>query len=168
MPIFLTYIWWYCCCPAPLEVPTDAIQYSYAYGYECRRHGNLLALPNTAVYIAGHVVVLHNVNTREQEFLPAAGAGGVGALALHPSQRFFAVGEKGDNPDINIYEYPSKALHRVLRSGTLKGYACLSFNANGDKLASVGMYPDFMLTVWDWRNEATILRTKAFSSDIWR
>jgi len=25
-----------------------------------------------------------------------------------------------------------------------------------------------MLTVWDWRNEVTMLRSKAFSQDVWR
>jgi len=42
---------------------------------------------------------------------------------------------------------------KVLRSGTTYAYSDLTFNASGDKLASVGSTPDFMLTVWDWENE---------------
>lgn len=66
----------------------------------------------------------------------------------------------GDQPDVNIYGYPSKKLFKVLRKGTQRGYACMAFNAKGDQLATVGAAPDYMLTVWDWRNETTILKTK--------
>lgn len=37
---------------------------------------------------------------------------------------------------------------------------------HGDKLASVGSFPDYMLTVWDWQQERTVLRTKAFSQEV--
>ena len=48
----------------------------------------------------------------------------------------------------------------------LYSYSDLNFNTNGDKLASVGQDPDFMLTVWDWKSESVILRSKAFSQVI--
>ena len=35
-------------------------------------------------------------------------------------------------------------------------------------MASVGGSPDFMLTVWDWEREKIVLRSKAFSQDIYR
>ena len=38
----------------------------------------------------------------------------------------------------------------------------------GKRLASVGGNPDFMLTVWDWQEEKVVLRSKAFSQDIYR
>ena len=34
---------------------------------------------------------------------------------VHPSQEYFAVGEKGTNPVIAIYSYPEITLYRVLR-----------------------------------------------------
>lgn len=71
-------------------------------------------------------------------------------------------------PNINIFEYPSLKLHRILRDGTEEAYAHLDFSPKGDKLASVGSAPDYMLTVWDWRNEQIILRSKAFSQDIYK
>ena len=71
-------------------------------------------------------------------------------------------------PNINIYEYPSLKLFRVLREGTLEAYAHLNFSPNGTKLASLGSSPDFMLTVWDWKNEKVILRSKAFSQDVYK
>ena len=33
----------------------------------------------------------------------------------HPSQAYFAVGEKGTKPFIAIYTYPDLKLHRILR-----------------------------------------------------
>ena len=59
-------------------------------------------------------------------------------------------------------------LHRVLQGGTTKGYSNLCFNTSGDKLASVGSDPDYMLTVWHWETEAVILRSKAFSQDVFK
>ena len=67
-----------------------------------------------------------------------------------------------------IYEYPSLRVYRILREGTEKAYANLDFSPNGDKLASVGSAPDYMLTVWDWMNENIELRSKAFSQDIYK
>ena len=71
-------------------------------------------------------------------------------------------------PNINIFEYPSLKLHRILRDGTEEAYAHLDFSPKGDKLASVGSAPDYMLTVWDWKNEQVILRSKAFSQDVYK
>lgn len=48
-------------------------------------------------------------------------------LQVHPSRKYFAVGEKGNVPNVNIYEYPSLKLFRILRQGTIKGYAFLDF-----------------------------------------
>ena len=38
----------------------------------------------------------------------------------------------------------------------------------GTLLASVGGFPDYMLTVWDWEKESVVLRSKAFSQEIYR
>lgn len=42
------------------------------------------------------------------------------------------------------------------------------FSPDGTLLASQGGEPDFMLTVWDWKQEKTVLRSKAFSQDVFR
>ncbi len=62
-----------------------------------------------------------------------------------------------------VYTYPGKGLVRVMRSGTDRAYSALAFNARGDMLASVGDYPDYLLTLWNWDEESIILRSKAFS-----
>ena len=71
-------------------------------------------------------------------------------------------------PNAFIYEYPSLSLIRVLKGGTERAYSAANFSADGTMLATVGSFPDYMLTVWDWNKEAIILRTKAFSQEVYR
>jgi WD40 repeat protein len=48
-------------------------------------------------------------------------------------------------------------------------YSHMDFSpGDGKLLASIGGNPDYMLTVWDWEREKTVLRSKAFSQDIYR
>jgi hypothetical protein len=42
------------------------------------------------------------------------------------------------------------------------------FSPDGKMLASVGGDPDYMLTQWDWKNERIVLRSKAFSQEVFR
>ncbi|DAZ98772.1 TPA: hypothetical protein N0F65_003988 [Lagenidium giganteum] len=105
-------------------------------------------------------------NILHRQYLFGTGGSGVGCLAVHPTRRFFAVGEKGVKPNISIYRYPSPKVCRVLRNGTEFAYNSVVFSQDGDKLASVGASPDFLLTVWNWRSEQTILRCKAFGQEV--
>ena len=94
-----------------------------------------------------------------------------GCNKVHPSRQFFAVGEKGHLPHVCIYSYPDLRLYRLLREGTEQAYSDLDFSSatsDGKLLASVGSSPDYMLTVWDWRQEKIVLRSKAFSQEIYR
>jgi WD40 repeat protein len=90
----------------------------------------------------------------------------IGTITVHPNGNYFVLGGKGMSPNIYIYEYPSKKLYRVLKKGTERAYSSISFSYDGDKLASVGSAPDYMLTVWDWQQERIILRSKAFSQEV--
>ena len=40
----------------------------------------------------------------------------MGAVAVHPSRKYFAVGEKGVNPNIYVYEYPSLELVKMMQA----------------------------------------------------
>jgi len=79
------------------------------------------------------------------------------------------VGEKSQQgpPNAYIYQYPSLTLEQTLEHGTEQAYSAAAFNQSGDRLATVGSYPDFMLTVWDWRSGCTLLRSKAFSQEVY-
>ena len=92
----------------------------------------------------------------------------MGSIAVHPSKKHFAVAEKGDFPNIYIYEYPSLKLYRILQKGTETRYAHVEFSKQGDKLVSLGGFPDFTITVWNWLAERVILKAKAYSQDVYR
>ncbi|XP_033126041.1 cilia- and flagella-associated protein 44-like [Anneissia japonica] len=150
-------------------LPKDMLKIHHSFGYDCLKHHNLLMLDgNTLLFIAGNMVQLLNIVTKEQKYLRSTSGGGIGAIAVHPSGKYFAIAEKGVLPNINIYEFPSLRLYRILREGTETAYAHIDFNPSGTLLASVGSSPDFMLTLWNWTEEMIMLRSKAFSQDVFR
>ncbi|KAF5894355.1 cilia- and flagella-associated protein 44 [Clarias magur] len=118
--------------------------------------------------MAGSMLVLLDMNTKQQRYIPSSSGEGIGAIMPHPSRKYFAVAEKGSQPEIIIYEYSSLEPYRALKGGTIKAYSCINFNRDGTLLASVGAGPDYMLTVWDWIREHVVLRFKAFSQDVYR
>ena len=69
----------------------------------------------TVAFSAGNMVQLLDISTMEQRYLRSLGGGGIGALAVHPSRQYFAVGEKGTQPVIAIFTYPELQIHRILR-----------------------------------------------------
>lgn len=93
---------------------------------------------------------------------------GVGSIAVHPKKTHFAVAEKGVKPNIYIYSYPDLKLYRILQKGTEQRYAHVEFSKSGDKLVSLGGFPDFTITVWDWLGEKVILKAKANSQEVYR
>ncbi|XP_030833850.1 cilia- and flagella-associated protein 44 isoform X2 [Strongylocentrotus purpuratus] len=150
-------------------LPNDMLKLFHSFGYDCKKLSNLYMLDaNTVLFAAGNIVQILNLVTKEQRYVRTTSGGGVGAITVHPSLKYFVVAEKGDMPNIIFYEYPSLKLYRILRGGTEKGYAFVDFNPAGTLLASVGCNPDFMLTLWDWQQEKIQLRSKAFSQDVFR
>ncbi|XP_034565559.1 cilia- and flagella-associated protein 44 [Notolabrus celidotus] len=151
------------------DIPDNLLHLSHSFGYDSRRRGNLQLLDDsTLMFIAGNLLVLLNVSTREQRYLRSCSGGGIGSITAHPSKEYFTVAEKGNLPNIIVYEYPSLQLHRILRGGTERAYSFVDFNQDGSLLASVGGDPDYMLTVWDWKKEEVMLSCKAVSQEVYR
>jgi hypothetical protein len=115
---------------------------------------------------SGNVLQFSNLKTGEQSYQRSTGGYGIGAVTVHPSHLFYAVGELGPNAVINIFSYPERKLVKVLRRGAQEGYSSLCFSNAGDKLASVATQPDYMLTVWDWRAQLIELRAKVPRSNL--
>ncbi|XP_052720233.1 cilia- and flagella-associated protein 44-like isoform X2 [Crassostrea angulata] len=150
-------------------LPKDYLNLIYSFGYDCTKRHNLHLLDErTVCFAAGNYVMLLDLQTKEQRYLRSTSGGGIGAITVHPLKKYFAVAEKGISPNINVFEYPSLKLHRILRGGTERSYSYVDFNPKGDLLASVGGDPDYMLTIWDWKEEQTVLRSKAFSQEVFR
>ncbi|XP_072781190.1 cilia- and flagella-associated protein 44 isoform X3 [Taeniopygia guttata] len=151
------------------EIPTDLLIFKHSFGYDCTRPVNLMIMDRDTVgYIAGNQVILQNLRTKYQKHVRSSHGGGIGFITAHPNKDYFAVGEKGKKPNIVIYTYPSVRPYRILKGGTEVAYVFGDFNRTGTLLASVGSSPDYMLTIWDWKQEETLLRSKAFAQDVYK
>ena len=155
------------------ELPRDVLALDSSFGFDSALRNNLHYIgdpesDNVALLFAtGNCINILKISTGEVTYLFGHNTGGVGALAVHPDKTMFAVGEKGPDPNVIIYEYPSLRPYRILRKGTEAAYSDLNFSHTGNQMASVGSAPDYMLTVWDWKNERIILRTKAFAQEVY-
>ncbi|XP_042665377.1 cilia- and flagella-associated protein 44 isoform X2 [Centrocercus urophasianus] len=150
-------------------IPINLLTLKYSFGYDCIRSVNLMVMDSQSLlYVAGNQVVILDLKTKSQSYLRSSSGGGIGFIAAHPTKQYFAVGEKGEKPNLIIYDYPSLRPYRILRDGTKKGYVFGDFNHTGTLLASIGSSPDYMLTIWDWKQEKIVLRSKAFSQDVYR
>lgn len=144
-------------------------KYHWCAGFDSLKKNNLHILSaDKILYAIGCTYHIFDINTGEDKIFFSRDGEGIGALAVHPNRAYFAVGEKGEQPNVYIYEYPSGKLYRILRKGTEKMFSCMCWSASGKMLATVGSSPDFMLTVWDWMDEKVILKSKAFGQEVYR
>ena len=120
------------------------------------------------IYAAGNTYQIYNVESKTRRIFHGTDTDGIGSICVHPSRKYFAVAEKGPMPNIYIYEWPSLKLYRICKKGTEMKYAHVEFSSSGTKLASLGGAPDYTLTVWDWLSQGVILKSKAFSQEVFR
>ncbi|TRY65681.1 hypothetical protein DNTS_005533 [Danionella cerebrum] len=77
------------------EISYTLLELSHSFGYESGRRANLQLLDETTLlFIAGDILILLDVRTKEQRYLRSCSGGGLGAITVHPSRQFFAVAEK--------------------------------------------------------------------------
>jgi len=153
----------------PCEVAALAVKFEHGFGFAARRRAGVQLLgENTLLTIVGCAALVFDFKTNSFQFVFCPDDNGVASIAVHPKRAFFALGGRGVKPNVYIYSFPGLELLKVLRNGTETAYSCMCFNSAGDKLATVGAKPDFLLTVWDWEEEQIILRNKAFSQDVYK
>nr|XP_018898031.1 PREDICTED: uncharacterized protein LOC109031139 [Bemisia tabaci] len=152
------------------QLPENIIELHHSFGYDCRLHFNLeVADENTLLFISGNLIHIFNVQTREMKFRRSAGGGGLGHISSNKNEKYsdhIAVAEKGVSPLIIIYRWPHWDVISVLKGGALREYTCLDFNPDGTLLASQGGSPDYLLTIWDWKNSSIILSVKSHDDPV--
>jgi len=152
------------------ELPRQGARAARFMGYDFSRINNAVWTSNEEfAYITGHVVCFMNINTRQRRFLHGRDNGGIGAVAMSPDMTYFAVAERSitAQPNVYIYSFKTMRLYRILRKGTMRGYASVAFSPhNKNHLAALGCAPDYLLSVWDWRNERLLLKCKAYGQDV--
>eukprot|EP01083_Nonionella_stella_P033452 91592_1 len=156
-----------CRARADTELPPEFCALHCSLGFPSYHRYNINLLDDdTIIFIGGNSAQILNLKDNSKKIIFGHSTAGIGSIAVSPDRKYFAVAEKGDFPNIFIYEYPSFDICRILRKGTECAYSDVTFSNSGTKLASVGKFPDYMLTVWDWRQETVILRCKAFSQEV--
>ncbi|KAL0481967.1 flagella-associated protein 44 [Acrasis kona] len=172
----------------PKKEPKKMIctQVHHSFGFQSLRRNNVQFISTRLVVLAvGNTIHFYDLKYQTYQFIEAQGTEGIGAIVVHPTMKYLAVGEKGDMPNVYIYEVeietetyvengreyqnvnPKIKLYKTLTKGTSKAYSAMNFNKDGTKLATVGSYPDFMMTIWDWESESIILRYKAFGTEVY-
>ncbi|KAL5112674.1 Cilia and flagella-associated protein 44 [Taenia crassiceps] len=147
----------------------DVVQLYHSFGCDTFRRDNLKILgANSVGFVVGNYFEICNLISGERNYLRSTGGLGIGAVDVHPEGTHIAIAEKGELPNVCIYEYPSLKLFRILREGTQAAYPSCQFTPDGSLIATVGDEPDYLLTIWDWREERIVLRNKVFSQEIFR
>ncbi|KAH9285904.1 Cilia- and flagella-associated protein 44 [Echinococcus granulosus] len=155
--------------PEESGLPENLLKLYHSFGCDTLRRDNLKILGTDSVgFVVGNYFEIRNLVNGERNYLRSTGGLGIGAADVHPESTHIAVAEKGELPNICIYEYPSLKLFRILREGTQVAYTSCHFTPDGSLIATVGDEPNYLLTIWDWREERIVLRNKAFSQEIFR
>jgi hypothetical protein len=64
-------------------LPTDLLTLHHSFGYDCQRRSNLHIIDKEhIVFIAGNMVEIVNISTKEQQYLRSTSGGGIGAIAV--------------------------------------------------------------------------------------
>ena len=149
------------------KISRETVKLVKSFGFEGSKRNNISYIaPNILIHSCGDIVHFLDLRTNISTFQASVEGNGIGCVAVHPKRTHYAVCEKGVSPNIYIYSYPALEIYKTLVEGTERFFTAASYNSDGDQLATVGAHPDYLLTVWDWENELMILRTKAFSQEV--
>jgi hypothetical protein len=82
----------------------------HAFGFSTDRFDNLKYIePDVLLYVAGNYLV--KLDMREspptRSYVMGVDGRGIGAFVIHPTLPLVVVGEKGCDPNIYVFEYPS-------------------------------------------------------------
>ncbi|KAJ6667049.1 hypothetical protein lerEdw1_019052 [Lerista edwardsae] len=73
------------------------------------------------------------------------------SLALHPDKTLVATGQVGKDPYVCIWDSYNVQTVSILKDAHTHGVACLAFDADGQRLASVGLDAKNTVCIWDWK-----------------
>ncbi|UJR29986.1 hypothetical protein I4U23_017533 [Adineta vaga] len=145
--------------PAPIEggdrtAPKASLRLEWAYGYRsanCRSNIHLTE-SGELVYFSAAVAIVQTINdkdnNRQRFFL--GHDDDIISSCLHPDKTIIATGQIGKDARICIWNTQGVMKLESLLQGHTDAVGAMSFNAAGDKLASVGMDSENTIKVWQW------------------
>lgn len=96
----------------------DAFPVQHVLTINCLKHNSMHYLADDCLLmLSGTTAILHHTTTLQQQYLPSLDGGGIGAVAVHPSRKYFALAEKTmarSGPNIYIYSYPELQVRHAL------------------------------------------------------
>ena len=124
---------------------------------------------DTVVYVAGHSIVLYNKADKRQRFISQGQDKDVSdcitAFASGCGKRYCAVAERGDHPQIHVYDLRTFRKKKTLSSidAESKEFICMEFSADDQFLLTLTCGPDWALGVWNW-NKSKLMANIQVSS----
>lgn len=147
--------------------PGSALRLEWVYGYrghQCRNNLFYTAAKNVVYFVAG-VGVVYNSREHTQKFFLAHNDDIV-SLAIHPERTLIATGQVGKDPYICVWDSDSMQTVSILKDGHTHGIGSLAFSSDGTRIVSVGLDPNNIMNVWDWKKGKILSTVKGHSARI--
>ncbi|XP_033874936.2 echinoderm microtubule-associated protein-like 6 isoform X2 [Acipenser ruthenus] len=150
---------------ADRTAPRCQLRLEWVYGYrghQCRNNLYYTTGKEVVYFVAG-VGVVYNTREHTQKFFLGHNDDII-SLALHPDKTQVATGQVGKDPYICVWDTYNVQTISILKDMHTHGVACLAFDLDGQRLASVGLDAKNMVCVWDWK-KGKVLATATGHSD---
>ncbi|XP_071834835.1 echinoderm microtubule-associated protein-like 6 isoform X3 [Apostichopus japonicus] len=147
--------------------PESSLRLEWVYGYrghQCRNNLYYTATKEIVYFVAG-VGVVYNLKDHAQKFF-LAHDDDIVSLALHPDRTLVATGQVGKEPYICIWNSFDMKTVSILKDGHSHGIGSLTFSKDGMRLVSVGLDPNNIINVWDWKKGKLLCTVKGHSDRI--
>mmetsp|Transcript_11037 Transcript_11037/g.33100 ORF Transcript_11037/g.33100 Transcript_11037/m.33100 type:complete len:1188 (+) Transcript_11037:67-3630(+) len=136
-------------CPGPLRM-------AHAFGFKSDVCSPLHFVEEALVaYPCGHNVVLHNLDSKEQELVQGVAdypvrSFGISAMCLAPNRRFIAIAERAPCGIVSIYDLFLQKRRKLLAYAELgsKEILHVCFSADSKLCLTQGGAPDWQLVAW--------------------
>uniref|UniRef100_A0A3P9NF13 Echinoderm microtubule-associated protein-like 6 n=1 Tax=Poecilia reticulata TaxID=8081 RepID=A0A3P9NF13_POERE len=133
-------------------------------GHQCRNNLFYTAGKELVYFVAG-VGVVYNTREHTQKFYLGHNDDII-SLAIHPDKIQVATGQVGKDPYICIWDTYAMQTVSILRDVHTHGVACLAFDSDGQRLASVGLDAKNTVCIWDWRRGRVVAMATGHSDRI--
>ncbi|XP_072121311.1 echinoderm microtubule-associated protein-like 6 isoform X4 [Mobula birostris] len=152
---------------ADRTAPKCQLRLEWVYGYrghQCRNNLYYTAAKEVVYFVAG-VGIVYNTREHTQKFFLGHNDDII-SLALHPERSLVATGQVGKEPYICIWDTYNVQMVSILKDIHTHGIACLAFDFDGQRLASIGLDAKNTACIWDWRKGKVVATATGHSDRI--
>mmetsp|Transcript_4404 Transcript_4404/g.9575 ORF Transcript_4404/g.9575 Transcript_4404/m.9575 type:complete len:290 (+) Transcript_4404:85-954(+) len=137
----------------------SSLAHRYVFGFnEDVTQNAQWADETTLVYAAGYNIVLFSMSDRKQRFIhttlgTSENLDGFTSIAICPSRRFLAVAEKGEQPEVHVFDLKTlrKRKNLVFNDASSRcQFNSLAFTHDNENIVALAGTPEWSLVVWRW------------------